>query len=65
MQTDKKHALMSKTIWANLIMAIVGAIAVWRPEIKEIVTPEVLVIIFSFVNMILRKITKDEIYFKK
>ena len=64
MQPIKKHAALSKTIWTNVIMALVGAIAIWKPGVKEIVTPEVLVIIFSFVNMILRKVSKDEIYFK-
>ena len=58
---NNKHPLASKTLWANLVMAIVGFVAVYVPAVKEFISPEKLVVVFSFLNMILRMVTKGKI----
>jgi len=55
-----KKPWMSKTIWVNLLMAILAMIAIWVPAVKTIVTEEMVVMLFAFINMILRLVTKDE-----
>lgn len=60
---EQKHALMSKTIWVNLIMAIVAIVSIYVPSLKEVVTTENLMLIFSVLNVILRAVTKDAVYF--
>ena len=54
---NKKSPFLSKTLWMNLILGIVAFI----PSVKEIVTPEMLVMVFPVLNMILRLVTKDKI----
>jgi len=61
---EKKHALMSKTIWVNLIMAIVAVVSMVKPGVKEILSEANVLMIFSVINIVLRAITKDQVYFK-
>ena len=60
---DKKHALLSKTIWVNLAMALVAVLSIWVPSLKDVVNPENLMLLFSMVNVVLRAVTKGEVYF--
>ncbi len=56
---NQKPFYQSKTLWMNLLMAIVAFI----PPAKEFITnnPEVVSIGFVVINMVLRLITKDEL----
>ena len=56
-----KKAWMSKTLWANLLMAVVAVIAVWVPAVANIVNEEAVLMLFAMVNMVLRLVTKDKI----
>lgn len=56
-----KKAYMSKTMWANLLMALVALVGAWVPRVPEIVSPEMVAMIFAGVNMILRLVTKDKL----
>lgn len=60
---ESKHALMSKTIWANLIAAIVAIVATKFPEAKEYASVENVSMVFMFMNMVLRMVTKGKIFF--
>ena len=53
----------SKTVWANMLMAIVAVIAVWVPKVAEIVNAEAVTMIFAMINIVLRMVTKDKISF--
>ena len=56
-----KKAWMSKTLWANLLMALIAVIAVWVPAVANIVNEEAVLMLFAMVNMILRLVTKDKV----
>ena len=56
-----KKAWMSKTLWANLLMAVIAVIAVWVPAVASIVNEEAVLMLFAMSNMILRLVTKDKI----
>jgi len=56
-----KKAWMSKTLWANLLMAVIAVIAVWVPAVASIVNEEAVLMLFAMVNMVLRLVTKDKI----
>ena len=60
---ETKSPFMSKTLWANLALAV-GALfgAKWEP-VAEVVTPDNVALMFSFVNMVLRSVTKDKLSF--
>jgi len=58
-----KKPWQSKTIWVNLLMAVAGVVGVWWPPITDWLTTENTMMIFGFVNMILRATTKDKIEF--
>lgn len=63
---DSKKWWASKSIWVNMIMAIVAIFSAALPEVElfEKVTPEVFISIFSGVNMLLRFVTTKPIEFK-
>lgn len=61
---EPKKAWASKTVWINLIMAIVGVVAVWIPEASQYVTSDVLLTLFGFINIFVRGFTKGAIEFK-
>ncbi len=55
-----KKPWLSKTIWVNLIVAV--AAMVYPPVQDYIVAhPEVVMLVFSAVNIVLRLVTKDAI----
>lgn len=51
---EKKPWYLSKIFWTNLIMGVVAVVAFFIPEIKEQINAEVLAMVFSFVNVVLR-----------
>ena len=61
---EVKKAWLSKTVWANLIMAVLPLIPL--DGIQDVVhnNPEVLFGLFAAVNLLLRFITKGEIQLK-
>ena len=56
-----KPMIKSKTVWFNLIIAA----AAFFPQLKEVVTPEMLnqlfVVVTLFGNLLLRKATKEPV----
>lgn len=65
MDTTKKWYL-SKTIWANVIIAILGVVsAAYAPAGSFLATyqDQLIVGLFTVVNVIMRAVTKDAIYF--
>jgi len=62
---EGKNALMSKTVWANLVMALVGVASARWPEsgITNYVNIESLALFFGFTNVLLRGLSKDKIWF--
>lgn len=63
---DSKKWWSSKTIWVNLLMAVVAIISAAMPEssLLEKLNEELFLSIFAGVNMLLRFVTKDKIEFK-
>ena len=61
---ESKSPLMSKTLWVNLILALGAIFGSKWPEVAEVVTGENVALLFSFVNMVLRSVTKESISFK-
>lgn len=57
---EVKKPWQSKTIWANLIMAVAG----FFPSVKDFLTPEVMGVIFLVVNAGLRLVTKTPVSIK-
>lgn len=57
---DKKNPLLSKTLWTNLIMAI-GALFI--PAVNEWMSQnvEMVALIWSGINMVLRLVTKQKL----
>ena len=58
-----KPAWQSKTIWINLIMAMIGVIAVWVPDVGKWVDKDGVFMLFAAVNIVLRAVSKDKISF--
>jgi len=58
---ESKAFYLSKTFWTNLIM---GVVAVAIPQVKEVLTPEVISSIFVVVNIILRFVSSKQITLK-
>lgn len=56
---NTKSPFASKTLWTNLIMAVLAFI----PGVHQFVVdkPEVMVVVFTVVNMLLRFVSKDKI----
>jgi hypothetical protein len=63
---DSKKWWSSKTIWVNMLMAIVAIVSAALPDVSllEKLNEELFLSIFAGVNMILRFVTKDSIEFK-
>ena len=55
---------MSKTLWANLVLALAAVFGAKWPDVAEVVTAENVALLFSFVNMVLRSVTKEAIAFR-
>ncbi len=57
---ETKSPLLSKTLWVNLVVALA---ALFFPPAGAFIQshPEVVLVVFSGVNMLLRLITKKEI----
>jgi hypothetical protein len=61
---EKKKAYLSKTLWVNLIMGVIAVIAAFYPPLAEM-APKIegmLLVVFPVINVVLRMITKDELY---
>jgi len=52
-----KKAYLSKTLWVNLIIAIVA----FFPKVSEVVNASQVMLGMGFINMVLRMVTKDKI----
>jgi uncharacterized membrane protein YqaE (UPF0057 family) len=59
-EQKSKKPWKSKTVWINLILAVVAFI----PAVAQHVTHEVLLQVFAFVNVVLRLMSKDELTLK-
>ena len=55
-----KKSWLSKTLWTNLILAV-GSLFIPNVNTWVAAHPEVVVIIFTVVNVILRAVTKDKL----
>lgn len=57
---ESKKPWQSKTIWINLILALAAMLA---PQVQSYIVahPEMVAIVFSVVNMILRLVTQGKI----
>jgi len=58
-----KPAWQSKTIWINMIMAIIAVIGVWVPDVSRWVDADGVMMLFAAVNIVLRAVTKDKVTF--
>ena len=58
-----KKPWYSKRMWVNFIMAIIGVVAAWAPDIKELIREDMILMAFGFLNMLLTVITKDKVKF--
>ena len=58
-----KKPWLSKTIWSNIIMAVVA----FFPGVNEwfVANPDALVMMFTIANVLLRLITKDKLSFSE
>lgn len=56
--TDKKWYL-SKVVWVNVVAT--GAIIIQAVTGKELVSPEIQLVVVSMINLVLRTITKENI----
>jgi len=56
-----KPMYMSKTIWVNVVMAVVAIIAAWVPKAAEIVNEEAVLMVFALINVLMRLISKDKV----
>jgi len=57
MEPTVKSVFKSKTLWINLILALVA----FFPSVAEKLTPEVVMQAVAVVNMVLRFFTKDKV----
>lgn len=62
---SKKSAFLSKTLWVNLIMAVVAILSAQWPVVSEYVNGANVAMLFSVVNMVLRMVTKDKLFFRE
>lgn len=58
-----KSPFLSKTLWTNVIMAVMAVFAVKWPAVSEYASADNVAYVFTFVNFILRFVTKDKISF--
>ena len=61
---ETKKPFMSKTLWVNLVLAVGAVFSAKWPEVAEVVTVENVALLFSFINMVLRSVTKEQLSFK-
>lgn len=62
---ETKKPWESKELWVNFVMGALGVVAIFKPDLKDVVTPERLMTLFAVVNMVLRTFfTKSKIEFK-
>ena len=61
---ETKKPFMSKTLWVNLVLAVGAVFGAKWPEVAEVVTVENVALLFSFINMVLRSVTKEQLSFK-
>lgn len=60
---EQKHALMSKTMWFNVMMSVIAVFGAKWPSVKEYMSAENVALFFSFFNVVLRAVSKDKVYF--
>ena len=60
---ETKNPLMSKTLWANLVLAVGALVGARVPAVADVVSADNVTLAFSFVNMLLRAVTKDKLSF--
>ena len=60
---ETKSPFMSKTLWANLVLAVGAIVGARVPAVAEVVSAENVALLFSFVNMVLRSVTADKLSF--
>lgn len=53
----EKSVVKSKTVWINLILAIVA----FFPSVSASINEEVLIQVFAVLNIILRLVSKDKV----
>ena len=63
MEQESKNPLLSKTLWSNLIMAVVAIAGVKSPAVKEYFSVENVSMLFMFANFVLRMVTKNKLSF--
>ena len=61
MEETTKHPLASKTLWVNSLMAVFGFVLAFKPEMATYLNEGMVLTIMSFVNVILRMVTKNKI----
>lgn len=61
---DPKKAWQSRTVWINLIMAVVAILPVEGLQVFFETNNEAIPLFFAAVNMVLRLITKEPIVIK-
>jgi hypothetical protein len=59
---NNKKAWQSKTLWVNLVLAIVAFFPVVQEQVA--LHPEYVGVFFAVVNMLLRVVTKDKLQLK-
>ena len=60
---EQKHALMSKTMWFNVMMSVIAVFGAKWPAVQEYMSAENVALFFSFFNVVLRAVSKDKVYF--
>lgn len=62
---EGKHALMSKTIWMNMALALVAVLSAKFPEagLQGYLNAENMALMFGFLNVVLRAVSKDKVFF--
>jgi hypothetical protein len=53
----EKSVLKSKTVWINLVLAVVA----FFPAVKEVLSEDVLIQLFAVLNIVLRLVSKDKV----
>ena len=62
---EGKHALMSKTVWMNFLLALVAVLSARWPEagLQDYLNAENMALMFGFLNVVLRAVSKDKVWF--
>ena len=56
-----KKAFLSKSIWTGLMIAIVNVMIAFFPDAKQYVNVEMVNMLFGFIVMIMRMVTKGSV----